>query len=131
MSADLREEMEDAVARILGPAQNELWGLQMTQAILSVKEMALVSTRTAGARAFFTVANPPPVPTLPVEFEYGGRAGVADAVKCPLISMFVGMYPMVVPEDIYRRLRPLAEPELSLLKDAIDASLAGARRRLN
>lgn len=57
-------------------------------------------------------------------FDYGGRSGLADVDRCPLISVFVTMRPAVISEAEHRALKDVAGQRLVELKELIDACLA-------
>lgn len=57
-------------------------------------------------------------------FDYGGREGLSDVDRCPLISVLVSMWPAVISADEHRALKDVAGQRLVELKQLADACLA-------
>lgn len=126
-----RREVGRRLRETFGPDSYELIGRAATEAVTVLTTEEFVSAwwerrEHCGVRAALPKFA---LKTLGVDhacdvFDYGGRLGLDDPDRCPLISVFTAMRPAVISEAEHRALRDVAGQRLVELKLLVDACLA-------
>lgn len=130
----MRDEISDALRRQLGDEWFELWGEVAVEAIATIKAARFVEAkwghtpqRGTAMVPLFVLDGFKPSPVV-----YGGRCGIDDLPKCPLVSVIVARMPVVLAAHELEILQRVAGPRLASLKSVIDgmlwASSLGLRR---
>lgn len=130
----MRDDISEALRRQLGDDWIELWSGVAVDSIVAIRTARLldarwgrISDRGNAVVPLFELDGFKPSPVV-----YGGRRGIDDLPKCPLVSVIVARMPVVLAAHELEILQRVAGPRLASLKSVIDgmllASSLGLRR---
>lgn len=121
----MRDDIGEALRRQLGEDWFELRGTAAVDAITTIQAARFVDARWGHAPhrgdavvPLFVLDGFKPSPVV-----YGGRRGIDDLPKCPLVSVIVARVPVVLAAHELEILQRVAGPRLASLKSVIDALL--------
>jgi hypothetical protein len=126
-----RDQVQRRLRERLGESSYELIGHASTEAVTLLATAEFASAwwelrEHHGRRAVVPrfALRVPGVDQVCDVFDYGGRSGLTDVDRCPLISVFIAVRPMVISKAEHRALKDVAGAPLFELRELVDACLA-------
>ena len=117
---DVKKVLGDRFETIGRAATETIWTLRTSTFESAAWELTKNTARPKIQQCFTLRAHD----DQPTTYVYFGRDGIDDHPRCPLVSVFVTEFPVVLDIVVYEALRSLCGPRLGELKARIDAELA-------